>query len=188
MKLRKVGPATSRGAFTLIELLVVIAIIAILASLILGVSGFVQEKAGRERANAEIHALSLALENYKLDNGTYPEGDGSETSTEILVDELLPKDTSQKSYFSEAPIRMLSSYRSKLSYADIRNAQNITFNDPFGNPYRYYFNAAAAAAGTATQNPVTNSQNNGPQFFDLWSYGKNPQKVKNNPEAWIKNW
>src|SRR5258708_40284649 len=59
-------------AFTIIELLVVIAIIIILASLILSTVGYVQKKGARARAEAEIAAMSAALESYKADNGIYP--------------------------------------------------------------------------------------------------------------------
>jgi len=198
MKSRQVGPATPKGAFTLIELLVVIAIIAVLASLILGVSGYVQEKAGNSRAEAEIHALSLALESYKQDNGTYPEGIPTgdlfnDKSTQKLMDALnpvggAPNDVNPtgKIYF-EIPPKMFNDYSSKKTADDVRkNAEYLV--DPFGNPYHYFFKADDAAAGTAAENPVTHSQNNGPQFFDLWSYGKNPQKNQNTPATWIKNW
>src|SRR5207237_6614116 len=60
------------AAFTIIELLVVIAIIIILASLILSTVGYVQKKGVRSRAEAEIAAISAALESYKADNGIYP--------------------------------------------------------------------------------------------------------------------
>src|SRR5437016_9867211 len=59
-------------AFTIIELLVVITIIIILGSLILSTVGYVQKKGARSRAEAEIAAISAALENYKADNGIYP--------------------------------------------------------------------------------------------------------------------
>ena len=49
-----------------------IAIILVLAGLILATSGYVQKKGARSRAEAEIAAISAALENYKADNGTYP--------------------------------------------------------------------------------------------------------------------
>jgi prepilin-type N-terminal cleavage/methylation domain-containing protein len=62
------------AAFTLIELLVVMAIILVLAGLILATSGYVQKKGARSRTEAEIAALSAALESYKADNGVYPRG------------------------------------------------------------------------------------------------------------------
>src|SRR5207237_5353316 len=58
-------------AFTIIELLVVISIIIILAGLILSTVGYVQKKGARSRAEAEIAAVSAALESYKADNGIY---------------------------------------------------------------------------------------------------------------------
>ena len=59
-------------AFTVIELLVVMSIITVLAGLVLATSGYVQEKSKRSRAEAEIAALSAALESYKADMGVYP--------------------------------------------------------------------------------------------------------------------
>src|SRR5260370_32516883 len=71
----------ARCAFTLIELLVVIAIIIILAGLILSTVGYVQKKGARSRAEAEIAAMSAALESYKADNGIYPR---ATTTTDTL--------------------------------------------------------------------------------------------------------
>src|SRR5438105_2733157 len=59
-------------AFTLVEMLVVITIILILSAILLNVSGYVNNKAARSRAEGEIRAISVALESYKADNGTYP--------------------------------------------------------------------------------------------------------------------
>jgi prepilin-type N-terminal cleavage/methylation domain-containing protein len=58
--------------FTLIELLTVMAVIAILAGLILSISGYAQKKAAMSKAENQIAALSTALENYKADNASYP--------------------------------------------------------------------------------------------------------------------
>src|SRR5256886_15730610 len=71
-KKRRERTYTIRRAFTLIELLVVISIIIILAGLILSTVGYVQKKGARSRAEAEIAAISAALESYKADNGIYP--------------------------------------------------------------------------------------------------------------------
>jgi len=180
--------SSPRSAFTLIEILTVIAIIAVLASLILATSGYVQERAGRARAEAEIQALSNAIEAYKLDNGDYPQGDGGPTSTNDLIDALVPAAGSGGKVYFEIPIKMFQGYRSGTDYEAARNAANALV-DPFGNPYRYYYNAAAAQTGNPATNPVTGSQNNGPQFFDLWSYGKDgATKNAATPDKWIKNW
>jgi len=76
-----------RAAFTLIEMITVIAIIAILAGLVLAVNGLVQKKGALARADAEIKDLSVALENYKTDNGGYPQDPN-------LTDTLDPRNTS----------------------------------------------------------------------------------------------
>jgi prepilin-type N-terminal cleavage/methylation domain-containing protein len=60
------------SAFTLIELLTVMAVIAILAGLILSISGYANKKAAIARSQGELAALQTALENFKSDNGIYP--------------------------------------------------------------------------------------------------------------------
>src|SRR5437773_92800 len=72
-------------AFTIIELLVVIAIIIILGSLILSTVGYVQKKGVRSRAEAEIAAMSAALESYKADNGIYPRDSASTDQLDARV-------------------------------------------------------------------------------------------------------
>lgn len=72
----------SRG-FTLVELLTVIMVIAILAGLILSVSGYVQNKAARSRAESEIAGMSVACESYKADNGIYPRASGTNGSDSL---------------------------------------------------------------------------------------------------------
>src|SRR4051794_11469362 len=55
-------------------------IIIVLAGLIVATSSYVQKKGYRSRAEAEIAAISAALENYKADNGVYPRGNADLTS------------------------------------------------------------------------------------------------------------
>src|SRR5437016_13683642 len=64
--------AVTQGSFTIAEVIIVIAIMLVLAGLILATSGYVQIKGKRSRAEAEIAAISTALENYRADNGIYP--------------------------------------------------------------------------------------------------------------------
>jgi prepilin-type N-terminal cleavage/methylation domain-containing protein len=73
-------PAPRSAAFTLVEMITVIAIIAILAGLILAINGLVQAKSAKARAQAEIVALSGAMDSYKTDNGGYPQ-DSTKTDT-----------------------------------------------------------------------------------------------------------
>src|SRR5437870_12991295 len=82
-------------AFTIIELLVVITIIIILGGLILSTVGYVQKKGARSRAEAEIAAMSAALESYKADNGIYPSSPDT-----IALDPINDKDSSLAKYSS----------------------------------------------------------------------------------------
>jgi prepilin-type N-terminal cleavage/methylation domain-containing protein len=71
-------PHSRRHGFTLIEMLTVMLVIAILAGLVLGVSGLVNTKAARSRAEGEIHTLAMGCENYKIDNGTVPRSEDTD--------------------------------------------------------------------------------------------------------------
>lgn len=138
---RQNAELVANKGFTLIELLVVIAIIAILAGLILNTAGYVQKKGAMARAEAEIAALSAALESYKADNGEYPQVENSGTNTNSLYGVLCPP--------TNAPNPKVYFEFSK----GMTNTNGIT--DPFGALYQY-------RAGT-------NATNNGSNFFDLWS-------------------
>jgi type II secretory pathway pseudopilin PulG len=136
------------------------AIIAILAGLILQTAGYVQRKGATSRAEAEIAALSAALESYKADMGDYPTGtNGSPTNTSapndgnsFLMEALMP--ASGKVYFEFSK--------------GMTNGSNIV--DPFGEQYGYVYGTNGG--------PMS-----GPNFFDLWS-----RSGTTNTEAWKKNW
>ncbi|HXM73739.1 MAG TPA: hypothetical protein VN904_00575 [Chthoniobacterales bacterium] len=169
----------STGSFTILELLVVITIIIVLAGLILSTVGYVQKKGARSRAEAEMAAMSAALESYKADNGIYPT-DATKTeqvdpvasptpaAASLFLYEKLSGDSDDnrvvdtKAYFPFKP--------NQLSPTD--QTQNVAFiRDPFGNPYGY--STMKAAGGSAGYNPT----------FDLWSTANSP-----NQNEWIKNW
>jgi prepilin-type N-terminal cleavage/methylation domain-containing protein len=167
--MRTATPCPSRPlGFTLIELLVVIAVIAILAGLVLQTAGYAQKKAARSRAEAEIAALSAALENYKSDNGDYPEGTNGSPSTTtnsgsnnaFLRAALAP--SSGKIYFEFT--------KGMGTSATLSTAINQNIVDPFGECYGYYYtNKTSVKSGT--------------NFFDLWS-----RAGTTNTNQWIKNW
>ena len=70
---RAVGTASARtGAFTLIELLAVMAIIVMLMALIIGAGIFARRAGMRATAKAPMQQIETALQEYKLQNGTYP--------------------------------------------------------------------------------------------------------------------
>jgi len=175
------------AAFTLIELMAVITIIVILAGIVIGGMGYVNEKQAREKAKVQIALLSKALEEYKLDNGTYPPtvdkpgtftAAGTSTSA-ILFDYLYwnsdrdaqggTADTDQKYYVPELdPLNNKQGWTTNTPAA----SANTKITDPWGSEYCY--RTATKADGSAnanTQNPD----------FDLWSIGKDTKSVPGTP-------
>jgi general secretion pathway protein G len=178
---------------TIVELMVVIVIILILAGLVLSVSSYVQNKGKRSRAEAEIAAMSAALESYKADNGIYPRASGStdilnaqtatnpstyQTASLYLYQQLSGLDTSQqpvsgmKSYFSFRP--------QMLGHIPSTSTTVAYLRDPWGNSYGYSTIQAATGSTTQGYNPT----------YDLWSTAgptpaPAPSPIQN---IWIKNW
>jgi prepilin-type N-terminal cleavage/methylation domain-containing protein len=109
---------TSRG-FTLIEMITVIAIIAILSGLVLSISGLVQNKGARAKAEAEIKALSSGLESYKTDFGGYPQ----DTATDALDPRI---SSSPTSYFKAS----LALYKALSGDLNANGKIDATGNDP----------------------------------------------------------
>jgi prepilin-type N-terminal cleavage/methylation domain-containing protein len=191
------------GGFTLIEVLIVITIILVLAGLILATSSYVQTKGKRSRAEAEIAAISAALENYKADNGIYPRDATSDAldprvhlnpdpqvgdseyraASTFLFTQLSGLNPDQtaiagaKNYFTFKP--------QFLGGTTNGSGTVLYLKDPFGNSYGY---------STIYQTNSTKGYN---PTFDLWSTGglassANPTPTPNplpTPQAlWIKNW
>ncbi len=64
---------TLKNGFTLIELLIVIAILAILAGLVIPNIMGSAEKAKKDLVCVQMKSVSSALNNFKMDNGMYPD-------------------------------------------------------------------------------------------------------------------
>lgn len=182
------------AAFTILELLVVMTIILVLAGLILATSEYVQTKSKRSRAEAEIAALTTALENYRADNGSYPiDAANGTTSTldartmvsptaaqyaaasvflykELSGDPIGNRAPTGKSYFPFKPTMLLPKDQA---------AAVIAIADPFGNSYGY-----------STANQANSSKGYNPTF-DLWSTAGTGAGTTSPPspqDQWIKNW
>ncbi|HEX4639825.1 MAG TPA: type II secretion system protein GspG, partial [Chthoniobacterales bacterium] len=155
--------------------------------------GYVQKKGQRSRAEAEIAAISAALENYKADNGVYPSGADTDalkpntmgdptnakyTSASLALYKLISgdanndpsRDAEAKSYFAFKP--------NQLSPTD-QTSKVLYIRDPFGNSYGYSTAKASVPTGTDGYNPT----------FDLWSTaGIIDTSTSPNQSQWIKNW
>lgn len=176
----KIPSRQGKPAFTLIELMAVVTIIVILAGLVVGGLGFVTERQAKEKAKIQIALLSKAIEEYKLDMGTYPQM-GNTVNTAIAGTNQMNRLYQALFYegyeFSVNPNRTDSTTSPKatkiyLPDLDPRTSKQGWVNtttgttppaslstpfiqDPWGKEYRY-------RKGTRAQNPD----------FDLWSSGK----------------
>jgi len=174
---------TRRRGFTIVEVLVVMAIILVLAGLILATSSYVHNKGARSRAEAEIAAMSAALENYKADNGVYP--------TNISLN---AKSQGNPSAYQSASTTLYQSMIGDKNADGLPDAGATSYmlfkpnqvggsgatayvKDPFGNSYGY---------STIYQSDSTKGYN---PTFDLWSTaGVVDTSATPNSVGWIKNW
>jgi prepilin-type N-terminal cleavage/methylation domain-containing protein len=63
---------TVRAGFTLLELITVILMVAVLAGLTIRVAGYVQRRTAITNARADLAAMEMSLDSFKLDQGRYP--------------------------------------------------------------------------------------------------------------------
>lgn len=181
-------PRRTNHAFTLIELLVVMAIILVLAGLILSISGYVQKKGARSRAEAEIAAMSAAIESYKADNGIYP--------ANATTNALSPADTNASNYRPAslllyrsingdddndvsrvAELKTYFAFKPNQLGPSVPPSAKVDYiRDPFGNSYGYSTLKASNPAASAGYNPT----------FDLWSIADGA--AGSDQSKWIKNW
>ncbi|MFP4035137.1 MAG: type II secretion system major pseudopilin GspG [Desulfovermiculus sp.] len=105
-----------RAGFTLIELMVVIVILGILAGLIVPRLTDKPDKARVVKAKMQIENLTMAVKQFKLDNGFYP---STEQGLKALVEKPgvgeSPRDYPEDGYISKIP------------------------EDPWGNDYVYVY-------------------------------------------------
>ncbi|MCX6966642.1 MAG: type II secretion system protein GspG [Verrucomicrobia bacterium] len=195
------------GGFTLIELLVVISVITILAGLTLSMLDYANNSAARNRAKAEIGALSLALESYKIDNGDYPRSSSTDTlNARTTTDSTIAggqynaasltlyKQLSGDGADGSTPDRTLSTAEKALGKAYFTFKPNMLYPrvpagtaatvtallDPFRNCYGYSTIGSLSTSGTTA---ATSGYN---PTFDLWSTGGT--SGTSGTAGWITNW
>jgi len=160
--------------FTIVEMLVVMSIILVLAGLILATSSYVHNKGARSRTEAEIAAMSAALENYKADNGDYPSYPSLDPKTPVNF--IQYQAASLLLYKSLSGDSNATGQANTTTYLAFKNNQLQTsangavdyIKDPFGNSYGY--------STAHSYNPT----------FDLWSTAGTTNSTSQ--AAWIKNW
>lgn len=185
----KTSSRPNRAGFTLIELMAVITIIVILAGLVVGGLGYVNEKQARSKAQVQIQLLSKALEEYKLDFGYYPESGNTTSGTgksSILYTKLFFEgyqastgvaDTTglraTRIYLPDLDPRYSKQGWVTTTTATVPTA-NLPVNDPWGFEYRY--RTARQINGTANAATINPD-------FDLWSAGKDNASTPGSPAA-----
>lgn len=87
------GRRSAASAFTLIELLVVISIIAVLAGILLPVTGSVMENARKTEAKSTEMQIVTAVKSFQTDYGVYPNPDGA------VVDKTWINTTNQNLFY-----------------------------------------------------------------------------------------
>jgi general secretion pathway protein G len=166
----KINKPIRTAGFTLIEMLAVITIIVILAGMVIGGMSYVTDRQARDTARVQIALLSNALEEYKMDNGVYPQvndtGSGEGNTTELF--ERLFWDTDGDSVTGNDDLDQ-KIYLAELDPNDTKqkwtepSGNSYKIIDPWGNEYRYRSGTdATGARNPSAQNPD----------FDLWSVGK----------------
>jgi prepilin-type N-terminal cleavage/methylation domain-containing protein len=170
--------ARIRSAFTLVEVLVVMAIIAVLAALVLSIGPFIFEKGARSRAEAEIAAMTAACENYKADNGTYPETANTAALNPNVSSNFDLSQSATSLRYQNASADLYTALAgtgastTKQYFQFKPNMLNLTAGpaiiDPFGNYYGY------STAHTPT--------------FDLWSTANKKITAVSEQIKWVKNW
>lgn len=159
--------------FTIVEVLVVMSIILVLAGLILATSSYVHNKGARSRTEAEIAAMSAALENYKADNGTYPASTLVPTTTDptkyYTASTTLYESLSGDTDGDGEPNPPAQSYMAFKQNQIGTYSSKVFLKDPFGNSYGY-----------STLGPTAGGYN---PTFDLWSTANSTSQA-----GWIKNW
>ena len=76
---------TNKSGFTLVELLVVIVIIGVLAGITFTGANYLLGAQEEKQAASQIEALSLALDQYRSEMGTYPETDSISNTDDVFA-------------------------------------------------------------------------------------------------------
>lgn len=192
----KIHSHRHQAGFTLIELMAVIVIIVILAGIIVGGLGFVNERQARSKAQTQIALLSAAIEEFKLDMGRLPGNTantpsaGTGVSSQLYVELFYEGyDYGKQSEGGSPP----NPWQKKVNNVDVPKATKIYLPqlDPTSSKLGWVDPVTATnappPASTTIKDPWgnefryrkgTNAMN---PDFDLWSTGKDGTTNATNP-------
>jgi len=154
-----------RKAFTAIELMIVVAILMLLIGILVPVVSGMRERAKIRLAKSRLRTVALAIDQFRLSKGRYPQGDTDGDPT--LIYESLKDD------FMEFGVNEIEGDGSPGTIAI----------DPWGNGWKYreHFSAFDKRLSETDYNQLkTTRAAHNPGSFDLWSMGPD-----GNEEPWM---
>lgn len=148
----------NKHCFTLIELLVVIAIIGILAGILMPATKKVWGRGKETRAEADIHALKVAIGQYESSYGYLPD---TSSNTDVA------KNTGDSTFLD---ILAGPGNKRNIQFLEPRtdDSGNNVFLDPWRNPYQIQLDT-----GYNNQVTIPGSGKKVKSSVAIWSYGPN---------------
>ena len=167
-------PIHPRKGFSLVEILAVMFIIVILLTFIVSSFNWVETSKRERTAQVFVQRISTALEEYQLDNGAYPDGNGAADSTNAIYkalfsdhdeDGIPDKDpeTNTRLHVYVEELNPLQHSGSEPTVA--KHNKKYCLIDPWGTPYRYRLGFQEKDSKGAYGNGYNPD-------FDFWSVGK----------------
>ncbi len=173
MKIGSYTTRTRRG-FSLVEILTVMFIIVILLTFVVASFGWVEASKRERTAQVFVQRITSALEEFKMDNGFLPDGDGSDGSTNTVYQALF-SDYDEDGLPDKDPVTKarLHVYMPELNPQEQNKGEpyvvkfrgKFTLMDPWGTPYRYRL-------GFQEKDSKGSYGKGANPDFDFWSLGK----------------
>jgi prepilin-type N-terminal cleavage/methylation domain-containing protein len=132
--------------FSLIEIMAVMFIIVILLTFVVGAFGWVETSKRERTAQVFVQRISTGIEEFRMDNGFYPDGDGSETSTNAVYqalmgdynDDGLPDKDPKTGVRNHVYVEEINPSQQSKSEPNVsKYKKKFCLIDPWGTPYRY---------------------------------------------------
>lgn len=175
----KLGSYTTRArrGFSLVEILTVMFIIVILMTFVVAAFGWVETSKRERTAQVFVQRISSALEEFKMDNGFLPDGDGSESSTNTVYQALFgdynedgipDKDPVTKARLPIYVEELNPLQQNKSEPYVVKFKGKFCLMDPWGAPYRYRLGFQEKDSKGAFGRGINPD-------FDFWSLGQDGQ-------------